>query len=162
MGNISEAESRLVIKLEGIDYLDIRFLSSFLYWFKVYSTRLNKKKSFKKFESAINEFIKNKNVVDLQELEQKLAIYLEEMLFPIYPRVFESRFFWKFFWEKEPLIYIENIKKGSWKIYIVAATSIGILLFSVAMAYKIVKAENILFGFEKTPKTIKVILNIKE
>ena len=145
--------NRVILKFEGIDYLDIRFLSNFLYWFKVYSTLLTK---YPYALNEIDEFIKQKNIINLQEFEQKFGYFLEDL--QELHRIGSKSFL---FWEKKPLIYIENVKKGSWKIYIGASVAVSILVISAALAFKILEAKELRYKLE-IPRIVKIEVDINK
>ena len=151
--------NRVILKFEGIDYLDIRFLSNFLYWFKVYSTLFTKHEYLYALNETLNEideFIKQKNIINLQEFEQKFGCFLEKLQ-ELHRKGSKSFLFW----EKKPLIYIENVKKGSWEIYIGASVGASILITSVALAFKILKAKKLRHKLE-IPLIVKIEVDINE
>jgi hypothetical protein len=120
----------ITVKIEGVEDLDIRFFSSFLYNLKVYSTAiytLLTKKNLTDEEKHIVDkhiinkaklFLKKKDLSHIFEEIQKDSNFLEDLFVYVNDSQTTERSYkkYEFFISDEFIIKISNIRKNCWEI----------------------------------------------
>jgi hypothetical protein len=161
-----EAVERFNLKIEGIDKIDIRFLSNFLYNFKAYVTVLSKVKkldnenffNLSKYEQFFImekydiEFIKKR---EIQNAIREINLFIE-------PYISKYKKY-NLFLSDEVILEISSIRKGSWLLkFLLRLSPEQIRAYGDAIA-KIIIAIGLvlsLYNLSKNPKMVKYLRDI--
>jgi hypothetical protein len=128
--------TKVVIRWENIDKIDSRLLTYFFFYVKAYASYISETK--REFEAPLKELeTLSQSQIDIEKLMNKLNKYNS------FTNIIDNEYcLLSYFRKNSELIYIEDIRKGSWKYVISISRGLSILQLSIAAAFKVIKSKS--------------------